>query len=337
MIGEERVKNYDQSIVLVVQGGAGDVLAATPMIRAMKNTYPKDRLIVLATHPYMLAHNPYIDMLITYDPQFNSNNDTKLLFDEFVSKKEKIRFFKHHFPYDAYLDSPFQTAKTLPEAICNLYNCVYDGKPLDYSITEWEKCAAKAFMEQFSKPVVFLHLTGVLPMKNLPFETILPIVKKYKDKFEFVQIGSAKDEPIKEEGVISALGMPIRDTISVLPHAKTCIMIESLFAHCTNALGIQAVVTFNATDKNFFGYSNNFNVSFSGGCADHPCNRPIGTLNRFLPGYLNLKTSEHMQWRCPKMVCNKLTADQLEEVFLQAVKEENKTGPFKTLEEARNG
>lgn len=327
---------FDSSIVLVVQGGAGDVLAATSMIRSMRNTYPRDRLIVLATHPYILAHNPNIDVLLEYNPQANSDTDYRFLFDEFVYGKQPLRFFKQHFPYDGFLDIPFQRAKTLPEAICNLYDCPYDGKPLDYVITPGERCAAQAFMTQFDKPLVLLHLTGILPLKNLNFDIVRTLVNKFKDKYCFAQIGSQKDENIKDENIINMLGMPIRDTISIIPHMKTGIFIESIFAHCTNALNKSAVVVFNATSKEFFGYENNFNTSNSGGCTEHPCNRPIGTLNRFLPAYLNVKTGEPIQWRCPNMVCNKITAEQLEEVFVLSVTEEKKFGPFNSLEEARN-
>lgn len=321
-----------QAIILVSQGGAGDVLAATPMIRGFRNKYPDDEIVVLATHAHLLEHNPNIDTLISFDIQ----RETRSIYDKYIYGGNRIRFLKHHFLYDAFLDEVSKDAKCLPEYICKVYGVEYDEKRLDYFVTSYEREAAKAFMTQFDRPVVLLHLTGILPLKSLDLGRIAPIVEKYRNDLAFVQIGKVDDPRI--ENTYNALGMPMRDTISLMPHAKTSILIESIFAHCSNALGLNSVVVFKSTSPDFFGYDNNFNVYNSGGCKIWPCNRPIGPLNKFLPAYLDLSSGQPLPWMCPDPLCSSLTTEEIEKVFLEALEmsdKDNKDGPFETLDDAR--
>lgn len=328
-----------KSIILVMQGGAGDVISATPAIRGFRNKYKDDEIAVIATHSHLLENNPNIDRLFS----FSNQSEIRKLYDEYVRYGGKeVRFMKHHFLYDSLLDEHTRDANTLPEYICKLYNIEFDGGNLEYFATPYERDAALAWKKQFEKPIVFLHLTGILPMKSVDFSKINPIVEKYKSNYDFVQIGK-EGEPVIPN-VHNALGMPMRDTISVLKYGAARIFIESIFAHVSDALQIPSVVIFKSTSPYFFGHKCNYNVWNSGGCEHWPCGRPIGPLNKFLPAYLNLSTGEPMQWMCPEPLCSAISAEEIEKVFLEALKgpdetsdNENKEGPFSSLEEARKG
>lgn len=311
--------------LIVVQGGAGDVLASTPMLRSFREEYPDDQIVVIATHSFLLEHNPNIDELISFDQM----KDIKSIYSEYMTGEYEIRFFKQHFLYDGFIDSARKNSKCLPEFICNMYDVPYPDGKLDYTINAYERDAATAFMKQFSKPVILVHPTGVLPMKSLDFRIIQPIVTQLSEKYDVVQIGKAGEATL--ENAHNALGMPIRDTISLMPHARLCILIESVFAHAANALGVQAVVTFQSTDPKFFGYGTNINIWDSNGCPEWPCNRPIGPLNRFLPAYLNLSTGDTLSWMCPDPKCSKIPPKDLLETINKTLESREKTGPFKTL------
>ena len=306
-------------IILFIQGGAGDILAHTPMIRGMRKKYPDDELIVLSTYSQLLEGNPNIDKLITLkDPQD--------FYSEYILGKN-VRFFKKHFVYDALMDLPAAGVKCLPEFICKCYDVEYDGENLDYFITDYEKRAAKTFTSQFTKPIILLHIFGAVPsdgarnktnaLKDLNPSIVAPIVAKYKDKYDFLQIG-LKDEPLVP-GAFDCLEMPLRDAIALIPLAKSYIFIESIFAHCTNALNTSGVVVFQNTNPEFFGYKNNFNTWDSGGCKNWPCNRPVGALLDFAAGYKNPKTREKILWECkPKQSCAQMKTEDLEKVFLDS-------------------
>jgi ADP-heptose:LPS heptosyltransferase len=324
-----------KTIMLMVQGGAGDVLAHTPAIRGMREKYPDDELVVLATHDHLLKYNKHIDRLIS----LMGNQEARQIYDDLIAQNFDLRFFRHHFLYDSLFDEVGKKSKTLPEYICNLYQVEYDGQPLDYNISQYEKDAATAFMQQFDKPIILLHLTGVLPMKSVDFNIITPIIQKHQQQYHFVQIGGSGEPEIP--GTINALGMPMRDTISIMPHAKLCILIESVFAHVSSALNLGSVVIFQSTSPEFFGYENNINVWDSGDCEQWPCNRPIGPLNKFLPAYLDLKTGQPRPWMCPEPKCSRLKTGLLEKTIVGVIEEKEsagktkKEGPHPDLESAR--
>jgi ADP-heptose:LPS heptosyltransferase len=322
-------KDEKSKIILFCQGGAGDVIAHTPMIRYFKNKYPDDEIVVLSTYSQLLENNPNIDTLIPL-------KDPKDFYSEHVLGKN-VRFFKKHFVYDGIMDEPAKGCKCLPEFICKMYGAEYDGGPLDYFVTDYETRAAQTFMGQYkflNRPLVLLHCTGAIPsdgnfnktnnLKDLNIELVKALVEKHKEQIVFIHIG-LEGEP-KVEGAIDALGMQMREAIALLPLADSYIIIESLFAHCTNALGTHGIVVFQNMSTDFFGYPNNYNVSWSGGCKEWPCNRPVGALLDLSPGYRNPKTRQQLLWECPNQVCAQIPLENLEKVLLESLQEKSVKG-----------
>lgn len=311
-----------KNIVLFVQGGFGDVLAHTPMIRYFRNTFPKDQIVVIASHPEMLKNNPNIDHL------YGSGVDKQdQIYEKYMEDRSKLRFFKNFFIYNSLLDSPGLEAKNLPEFICNLFQAEYDGNPSEYYMTEYEKRSAHVFLSQFSKPVILVQRGGsvypdqqVLNHKDLKMEVISGLVEKYKEQFDFVQIGSDKEQPIPQ--CMDALGIPIRDAINLIPYTCSFIFIESVFAHAANAFKKRGVVTYQNMDPEFFGHPNAVNVYHKNDCPKWPCNRPLGSLLDYEPGYVDPKNPRPVLWRCLNQVCAEFTLSELEQAFLLAVNPE---------------
>ena len=314
-------------IILFVQGGAGDVLSHTPMIRYFRKQYPEDEILVTSTYAQLLDSNPHIDKVVPL-------KDPKDFYNTYVHK-QKVRFYKKHFVYDAIMDLPAINAKTLPEFICNVYNAEYDGGPLDYVESEYEQRSAKTFIDQYrrlNRPIVLLHCTGAIPsdgafnktnnLKDLNIEKVTRLVEKLKDKVIFIHIGLEGEPTVA--GAIDALGMQMRETVSMIPLVDSYIFIESLFAHCSNALGAHGLVVFQNTDSKFFGYPNNYNLSYSGGCEEFPCNRPVGALLDLLPGFRNPKTRQPLLWECPKQVCAQMPLEEIEKSLMLSIEENKK-------------
>ena len=326
-MGADKQKKFDKRIILFCQGGAGDVIAHTPAIRYFKNKYPDDEILVTSTYAQLMENNVNIDKLVPL-------KDPKDFYSEHVLDKD-VRFFKKHFVYDAIMDEPALGCTSLPEFICKVYQAEYDAKPLDYSITDYEKRVATTFVSQytpFAKPIVLLHCTGAIPsdgafnktnsLKDLNIETVNKLVELNKDKIIFVHIG-LEGEP-KVTGAIDALGMTMREAIAIIPHANSFIFIESLFAHCSNALGASGVVVFQNTDSKFFGYPNNKNISNSGGCKAFPCNRPVGALMDLAAGYKNPKTRQQLLWECPDQKCARMSVEELNTALQESLIENKK-------------
>jgi len=364
-----------QKIILLVQGGCGDVIAATPMIRSARKTYPEDEIIVLCTYERVLRHNHNIDKLISLGDQ-----DAVGDFFSREVKDKRVRYFKKFFPYDHIMNDAAHGAKNLPHFIARLYGFEenFDNGTPDYYVTDYEKRAADTLLGQDKKPVVLLHIQGAVPsdgdvqtkpcgkcggrgvannpgpcnqcggsgmikvyqktnvLKDLDPKIVSPLVMKYKDKYNFLQIGLEYETRI--EGAFDCLGMPLRDTIALFQHplVKTAIVIESLFMHAAAALEKPVITVFQNTDPDFFGYPIHKNISDSGGCVDYPCNRPVGALLDLHAGYKNPKqTKSRGLWECRDQKCARMKPEMLEKAFLEMV-EEKKSDRHDTLEEARN-
>ena len=326
------------AMLFFIQGGAGDVLAATPMVRYWRHQFPTDKLVVLATYPMLWEGNANVDRVLPMsDPE-----------DVFEQYRGHIRFFKKHFIYDHILDIPGTRSRNLPEFICKVYDAEYDGGPLDYFLKEREIKIAKTFLGQFKKPVILLHLIGAIPSeggrqkvhnhKDLNYDDVKPVVEKYKAQFDFVQIGLV-GEPVLP-GAFDGLGMPMREAIAVVAGCKSFIFIESLFAHCANALRKVGVVVFNNTNPSFFGYPTNVNVGYGGGCDKWPCNRPMGALLDIQAGYLDPKTRARPLWTCENQLCARTPPQMIEEGLIEALRRIDAAaaaakGPAQSLQEAR--
>lgn len=328
-------------IILLCQGGQGDVIAHTPMIRGMREKYPDDEIIVTCTYAHLFENIDYIDKVVPL------NNPRDFYTKYALDPDHPVRFYKKHFIYDAIMDEPARGCKTLPEFICSLYGSEYDGKKLDYVISEEEHQTAKVFLSQYSQfnlPVVLIHATGSIPsegqphkvhtMKDLDIEQMSKLVKAHSDKAIFIHIGLEGEPTI--EGAIDALGMPLREAAALTAHATTYIFMESIFAHIANALDKKGIVVFRNTSPDFFGYPNAHNISYSGGCKIWPCNRPVGALMDLLPGYRNPKTREPVLWECPDQVCKNMPYEDLEKTFLEVIAECTHKGANPELLAARN-
>ena len=96
----------------------------------------------------------------------NNPEEVKDFYSEYVLTRN-VRFFKKHFVYDGILDEPAKGCKTLPEFICSMYDLPYDGGLPEIFLTDYEKRKAATFIEQGSKPIVLLHISGAVPSENM--------------------------------------------------------------------------------------------------------------------------------------------------------------------------
>jgi len=320
-----------KNLILFVQGGAGDVLAHTPMIRSMRLAYPKDNIVVLSTYKQLLEDNPNIDQLY-------SLSDNVDFYSEFIFEKP-LRFYKKHFVYDHILDEMNDDVSTLPEFICKVYGAEYDGGPPDYFVKDSENKIIDTFLSQFppqtEKPIVLLHCTGSIPSdgpmtkilgsKDMNIDTAASVIQNFKDTVIFVQIGLNGEQVVP--GAYDALGMPMREAIALIPRCASYLFIESLFAHCAASFNKRGVVLYQNMSPSYFTYPSFTNVTKvhnSGGCSHWPCNRPLGALLDLQAGYRNTKTREKVLWECPTKLCKNATADELANAVRHALTSKDK-------------
>ncbi|MFA5132706.1 MAG: hypothetical protein WC444_05295 [Candidatus Paceibacterota bacterium] len=312
-------KEEKQHIVIYTQGGSGDIIASTPMLRCIHRDYPNQELVVVTTYPVILKDNPNISKVFPFNEGMN-------VYSEY---KDTAVMFKKRFAYDYFRDEHRAKSKNILDFICNVYDTKWDGDPPEVFLTKHEREFGQYFMSQFKKPVILIHAFGAVPSegqsrkihahKDMRMDLISELVRKYSKHFEFVQIGLAGEQLV--EGAFDALGMQMRETFAIIDLCKTFVFIESLFAHYSACINKTGVVLFNNTDPRFFGHPHNININAPQSlCDEWPCNRPVGALLDLEPGYLNPKTRERNLWTCKRdIVCNQIPYATLESAFLRAI------------------
>ena len=81
---------------------------------------------------------------------------------------------------------------------------------------------------------------GLLNYKYVDTSVYQSIVDRYKSQYTFVQIGSAKDNPLTD--VIDCRGLDILGSITVLRHARGFIGVTGGLVHLAAAIGIKSFV-----------------------------------------------------------------------------------------------
>jgi ADP-heptose:LPS heptosyltransferase len=337
----DEVNSMDKkNIILFSQGGIGDILMQTLLPNIFRRLYPDDQIIVACTYSFLFDDNPNVDIVHSLGADFVN------LYEDYVMGG-KCRFFKKHFIYDHIYDVPGQNCKNSREFVCNCYDVPYNGELPDYFVKEKEKKIAQVFLSQFTKPVILLHAFGSVPSegqmhkvhdhKDLKPELLAQLVEKYKDQYQFVQIGLIGEPVIT--GAFDALGMPFREAAALVPECYSFVFIESSFAHISGALKKTGVVCFTNTSIDFFGYDTNVNIDAEGCTCPlfRSCCRPLGALVDMMPGYYDPKKREKMLWHCKDQLCKNIPFEVLDRAFLKAC-EKNKPilqVPAMTVEEAR--
>jgi len=327
-----------KNIVLFHQGGIGDIILQTLVPKIMRKRYPDDNIVIASTYSYIFDDNPSVDVV-------HSLNECVNLYEDYVLNGE-CRFFKKHFIYDHIRDVPAMGCKNIFEFVCNCYDVDYDGSRPDYFIKTKEKKIAQTLLSQFSKPVVLLHISGSVPTEGTPHkvhdhkdikpELAAELVNKYKDSYQFVQVGLVGEQVIP--GAFDALGMPFREAAALIPECHTFVFIESSFAHIAGSLGKTGVVAFTNTSTSFFGYNTNINIDCGKcDCNIFPCFRPVGALVDMEPGYYDPKKRDKSLWRCKNQICKNIPFDTLDRAFVEACKRNTRSvqAPAPTLAEAR--
>jgi len=239
----------------------------------------------------------------------------------FMSQTEKKKILVHGFSAVA--------SENLEKMVCG--GC--GGKGVAPDGNRCQMCGGKGSITPMQK-------TNAL--KDITEDTakhISKLIEKYsKQGYEFLQIG-LEGEPVIG-GCVDCLGMPMRDTIALIPECTSYIFIESLFQHAAGALQKPGVVILQNTSE-FFAYPEVAQFVRSKeecplGIGQEKCGRPVGALLDLLGAYKNPKnTKESLLWECPDQTCNKLTYEDLEKAFEASLKgPPRKDDGFNTLEEA---
>jgi ADP-heptose:LPS heptosyltransferase len=303
VLGEERPEP-DKALVLIIDGGTGDAIAASPMIKSAKEVYGKDKKIIVASsHADMLENNPYIDELY----HLGAPGD---LYDKWVKPLKHMGSVIKSDIYNA------EAHKLFPGPLsmiwCYLYNLPYENDDIKIYLTDKEKTGAKDFIKSFQRPVILVHGTGgkltfnpsvqITPNKDWDPGHWKTLVNHLMKDYDVIQIGGAQEEPIPGCAYYLMGGCSMRQTAALLGECLTYVAIDSFANHAGPAVGKAGVVLFGRSNPVIAGHAINRNIWIKGSCIDDNlcCGRPMGYF-----GDSEIFRGSMRPWVCPTRSCMK--------------------------------
>jgi len=229
--------------IINIMGGIGKCIAATGVL--------KKGSVIMTNHPEPFLSNPNVKR--TYIA------NTPYLFDDVIKKMDYVE------------PTPYKMKEYYAEKkhVTRCFNLVINGEdksvmPKLY-LTETEEEQAQAFVESCDKEIVLVQPFGEGGGKGKPdgtFRSLKPVfaeklMRKLSKKYKVLMIKAGNQMGFKG---IDSPNAKVRDIISLLPHVKTFVTIDSFLQHAGAAVGKPGFVFWGATSELNEGYEmhNNF-------------------------------------------------------------------------------
>lgn len=264
---------------LVIDGGIGDHICVTPMLRATKKAYPDHHIIVSACYWDVLDGNPNIDKLFHI-----SAEDAREFYEDWVipqkDPKKTIRADLYTRRWNHVYDG--LQSKAWSE-ICGL---PWDNDELEVFLRPSELIWGMEFIKNFGEKVVLINsaaanipLTGKkgTPNKDWFHDRWVALVKRLREAgVSVLQIGGNGETCIPGVNANLCGGLSIRQTLSILTFCSSYVTVESFIGHAGPAVGKPGVVLFGRSNPHISGHAMNTNLWIPGSCDNLFCCRPEG-------------------------------------------------------------
>jgi hypothetical protein len=241
------------NIILNIEGGIGKSIMATAMCEAIKNQYPKDKLIVLTAYPEVFICNPHVDKCYNH-------NELSYFYNEFI-EEGNFKAFMHN----PYLETNFLKRKEhLLDTWCNMFNIEYKNEQPKLYLTQRE---LDFYSRQFNsdKPIFVIQSNGGAInqeikyswSRDIPVSVAQKVVNEFKNEYNIFHI--RRNDQMALEGTIP-VEANFRQLAGLISMSSKRLFIDSFAQHTAKALGLDSVVCWVANTPEQFGYDNNVNI-----------------------------------------------------------------------------
>ena len=223
---EWRQTTKNPRILLIRDGARGDVLLATPLIKALKEKYPKSLITFKTNFPEILCHNPYLEEIIP-----SSNNRE---YDIIYNLKYEL------FPEMNYV-----------EAYTKIAQVNADNPQLELYLTREEEEDIERFLqsvEMEKDKLAIVHPMVGDRTKSWEGEKYQHICDYLlTNNYNVITIGESKD-CVELSGALNLIGKTsIRMAAALTSKADIFFGIDSFPMHLANAFRVPSVVLFGPT------------------------------------------------------------------------------------------
>ena len=249
----------EKYVIFHIEGGLGKNVAATSILKNVKQKYPDRKLVVVASFPEIFLNNPYIYRVyrVGLTPYFwdtyIKDRDTILLKKEPYSETNHIlRKTPLIQTWHEMFDLPFDKETDLPELHMNVVQKFYSQ--------QWKR----------DRPVMLLHTHGGPIMEGQPLyawtrdmSPILQqaIVENFSQQYHIIQVCKDPGQIINLPGVEHIHHqMSNLELFSLLHGSAKRVLIDSSLQHAAAAYRLPSVVLWVGTFPEVFGYDMHKNI-----------------------------------------------------------------------------
>jgi hypothetical protein len=248
----------DKYVIFHIDGGCGKNIAATSVVKSIKNAYIDHKLIVVTAYPEVFIHNPNIHRVYKF-------GNLPYFYDDYINGKDSVILRME--PYHS--GDLLYKRKSLIEIWCDVLNipCV-DKKPEIY-LTEREFVFAQKNLKK-EGPILLIQSSGGAEQQGHPYSWSrdLPpifaqeIVNSVKDKFSKIVHIRRESQP-SLEGTIS-ISDNFRNLFCYIALSDKLLGIDSFMQHAAAAFNKSATVGWISNSPTVFGYDIHDNIMATG-------------------------------------------------------------------------
>jgi hypothetical protein len=244
----------EKYVVWHIEGGLGKNVAATSLLKSLKEKYTDRKLIVVASYPDIFINNPHIYRVYRV-------GNTQYFYDDYIKDKDTI-IFKHE-PY--YETNHINKRKHLIENWCEILKIDYENQKPDLHFNLVQN--RNGVKWQREKPILLIQTNGG-PLngeqiycwtRDIPFDVSLQIAEKYKEEYHIIQVCKPTSRKIPNAEVIDQ-DMSNIDLFTLLTYSEKRILIDSCLQHVAAGLNLESSVLWIGTSPKVFGYTNHNNI-----------------------------------------------------------------------------
>ncbi len=202
----------------------GDALSLTPLAEQLKKKFPDLKIYTFARafNPVVFYENPAIER-VQYFPKEIFGDDCNWGEGQLIQQKQ--RFF----------DLPLcGETETRPKIYLNLKE------------EEWAKnFLSSIFSSSEKKPLCILHPSGITWRGILPSIFWESLITKWRDAFNFLQLGLENDTPLKGAATLffqKRSFWDARKLFAIMPHARAFIGVDSGPMHAASAFSVPSFI-----------------------------------------------------------------------------------------------
>lgn len=263
-------------IKIVVTGGLGDCLLATPFIRNFKQSGRYDEVWCAAPEAagQIFDSNPFIDRFI---PCAGSDllvwavpEEDWDVFSPYIEAASPDTHGAGMTIPMRHIFRPNRVAKPVVQQVAEFHRIVLTDETPEIFITADDHAWANQTMAAVGdRRGLFFNPASRLPEKDLPAGLAQQIVDRLKQQFYIFQLPG----PSEADGVFTLSPFPtVRQVAALFARIDGVLTVDSFPGHLATAMGTPAVVLFGPSNSETFGHPENENISAKvcPPCADTP-------------------------------------------------------------------